>query len=176
MIEAFSDGCCRKEGKGGWGILIYIDNEILIAGSYADRVTNNMMELQGPIEILDRLTIFNEENKQVKITSDSSYFVDGFNQWMHGWEKKGWRKHPTKPDGGIANLDMWKKLFDMKFNRNIKASWVRGHSGHYENEICDAIANKCCGYRQQIFGMVPNTYQLSPMALDQFLQPNITEV
>lgn len=151
--EAYADGCRKMDGAGGWGALIYIDKEVIFIGDYGIDVTNNMMELQGPLEILKTCNMINVGISTV-IHSDSKYFVDGFNSWMEKWKKFGWTRNENS--GEVKNLNMWKELYDMKHCEDVskKAKWLRGHSGHLENEVCDLIANHCCKIKQRVFGII----------------------
>ncbi len=128
-IYLFSDGSCLKNpGPGGYGtILRYKDNEKIISGGEA-HTTNNRMELKGVIEGLKSL----KEPCCVDVISDSSYVVNSINNWLKNWVKKDFKN--------VKNPDLWKEYLSISSAHTIKATWVRGHVGHEENERCDEIA------------------------------------
>lgn len=136
QIELFTDGACKgNPGPGGWGALLrYGDVEKKLCGGEAN-TTNNRMELMAAIEGLKAL----KESCQVNLTTDSQYVRQGITSWMHGWKKNGWKTSARKP---VKNADLW-RLLDEQVNRhNVQWFWVKGHSGHRENEIADELANK----------------------------------
>lgn len=136
VIEAFTDGACRgNPGPGGWGVLLrFNDHEKRLSGGEAE-TTNNRMELMAVIQALESL------NRQcaVKLTSDSQYVLKGINEWMDNWKKRGWKTAAKKP---VKNVDLWQRLDKARQSHEIEWVWVRGHSGHIENEIADELANQ----------------------------------
>ncbi len=128
-IYLFSDGSSLgNPGFGGYGtILRYQNKERIIKGSEKN-TTNNRMELKGVIEGLKAL----KEPCEVEIISDSSYVVKAINEWLENWVKKDFAK--------VKNVDLWKEYLKVSKAHKIKATWVRGHDGHEENERCDKIA------------------------------------
>ena len=128
-ITLFSDGSALgNPGPGGYGtILVYGDKEKIISGSEV-HTTNNRMELRGAIEGLKAL----KEPCEVEIISDSSYVVKGINEWLKNWIKRDFKK--------VKNIDLWKEYIEVSKPHKIKATWVKGHDGHEENERCDDIA------------------------------------
>lgn len=134
-IEIFTDGACKgNPGPGGWGALLrFGDKEKGLCGGEVP-TTNNRMELMGAIEGLRALT----EPCEVKLTTDSQYVRQGITQWMHGWKKNGWKTAAKKP---VNNEDLWKKLDEQVARHQVSWFWVKGHSGHRENEIADQLAN-----------------------------------
>lgn len=134
-IEIFTDGACRgNPGPGGWGVLLrYADNEKTLHGG-DKHTTNNRMELQAAIEGLKAL----KERCKVDLTTDSQYVRKGITEWMDGWKKKGWKTAAKKP---VKNADLWKELDELSQQHDISWHWVKGHSGHRENEIADELAN-----------------------------------
>lgn len=146
------DGCRKKSGDGGYAYMIYLENNIIFGGGFKSDTTNNIMELTAPMKALYRLSMTNV--KDVVIESDSKYFVDGFNSWMHKWKKNGWNRGDKK----VANLRIWINLYGLKKHFNsIKVEWVRGHNGHKDNELCDELANKCCAAKKNIDKTIENT-------------------
>lgn len=144
----FSDGACRgNPGPGAWGAIGQdAKGELLFEASGVDfKTTNNRMELEGAIQALIALQKECEENKipfedvQVYLYSDSKYVVDGMNQWVVNWKKRGWKKADKKEP---ENVDRWKKLDELvsEFYK-VHFRWVKGHDGHPQNERCDELAN-----------------------------------
>jgi ribonuclease HI len=136
LVEVFTDGACRgNPGPGGWGVVLrYKNKEKELYGSEA-HTTNNRMELTAAIEALDALS----RSCEVVITTDSQYVKNGINQWIANWKKRGWKTADKKP---VKNIDLWQRLDELVSRHNVKWHWVRGHSGHPENERADALANR----------------------------------
>ena len=134
-VEAFTDGACKgNPGPGGWGVLLrFGDHERELSGGDA-RTTNNRMELTAAIEALAALT----EECEVLLTTDSTYVKDGVTRWMANWKQNGWKTAAKKP---VKNQDLWQQLDEQLHRHNIEWRWVKGHSGHPENERADALAN-----------------------------------
>ena len=130
-ITLFSDGSALgNPGPGGYGtILRYGTRERELSGGEA-HTTNNRMELRGVIEGLKALT----EPCEVEIVSDSSYVVKGINDWLQGWIKRDFNK--------VKNPDLWREYIRVSAPHRIRATWVRGHDGHPENERCDTLARR----------------------------------
>jgi ribonuclease HI len=135
-VEIFTDGACRgNPGPGGWGALLrYGDNERSLWGGEPD-TTNNRMELMAVIQGLLAL----QRSCEVKVTSDSTYVLKGIQEWMPNWKKKGWKTAAKKP---VKNADLWMQLDELVVLHSIDWQWVKGHSGHRENEIADQLANR----------------------------------
>ena len=134
QITLYSDGSSLgNPGFGGWGaILSYKNKDKELSGSQLN-TTNNQMELLAPIKGLEAL----KEPCEVEIISDSSYVVKGINEWLNGWVKKGWINSAKKP---VKNDDLWKQHLEVSKQHKIKATWVKGHAGHIQNERCDILA------------------------------------
>ncbi len=135
-VEIFTDGACRgNPGPGGWGALLrYGDNERSLWGGEPE-TTNNRMELMAVIQGLLAL----QRSCDVKLTSDSTYVLKGIQEWMPNWKKKGWKTAAKKP---VKNADLWMQLDELVVLHTIDWQWVKGHSGHRENEIADQLANR----------------------------------
>ena len=130
-VTLFCDGSSLgNPGPGGYGgILRYGEHEKLYSGGEKN-TTNNQMELRGVIEGLKLL----KEPCEVEIVSDSSYVVRGINEWLENWRKKEFKK--------VKNPDLWQEYLRVSKPHRIKATWVRGHNGHEENERCDKMARE----------------------------------
>jgi len=136
LVKMYTDGACKgNPGAGGWGVLLrYKAAEKKLYGGTHD-TTNNRMELQAVIEGLNALT----RPSEVLITTDSKYVKDGITQWIHNWKKRNWLTASKKP---VKNKDLW-ILLDKAVNQHqVEWDWVKGHSGHIENDIADDLANK----------------------------------
>ena len=135
-IEIFTDGACRgNPGPGGWGALLrYNGVERELFGGDPD-TTNNRMELSAAIEGLRAL----KEHCKVTLTTDSVYVKNGITQWLEGWKKKNWKTAGRKP---VKNVDLWKDLDEQNKRHDVEWLWVKGHSGHRENEMADQLANR----------------------------------
>jgi len=134
-VELFCDGACSgNPGPGGWGIILrYKGRERELSGGAAD-TTNNRMELTALIEGLRAI----REPCRVTVTTDSEYVANGINKgWARGWRRNGWVKSDKKP---ALNADLWEALLDELDRHTVTVRWVRGHSGHPENERCDRLA------------------------------------
>lgn len=134
-IEIFTDGACRgNPGPGGWGVLLrYGKKEKTLHGGERD-TTNNRMELTAAIEGLNAL----KEPCEVRLVTDSQYVRKGITEWMANWKKRGWRTAAKKP---VMNVDLWQALDQACERHKVAWEWVKGHSGHRENEIADELAN-----------------------------------
>ena len=135
----FTDGACRgNPGPGGWAVLIRLSKpgaparERELSGG-EPLTTNNRMELMAAIEGLKAL----KKPCRVQLTTDSNYVRDGITRWIHGWQRNGWRTSDRKP---VKNADLWQQLLDAVAPHRIEWHWVKGHSGHVENDRVDALA------------------------------------
>lgn len=136
QVEIFTDGACRgNPGPGGWGALMrFAGRERHLYGGAAN-TTNNRMELQAAIESLRAL----KESCEVNLTTDSVYVRDGITKWLPNWKLKGWKTASRQP---VKNVDLWQALDEQNQRHRIHWHWVKGHSGHRENEIADQLANR----------------------------------
>lgn len=134
-VELFTDGACKgNPGPGGWGVLMrYGDHEKSIYGGERS-TTNNRMELLAAIEGLATLT----QPCKVILTTDSQYVRKGITEWIHQWKKNGWKTAAKKQ---VKNCDLWQQLDQHASRHQLEWHWVKGHSGHRENEIADELAN-----------------------------------
>ncbi len=140
QVEIFTDGACKgNPGRGGWGVLLRMasgegarEKELSGAESHT---TNNRMELTAAIRGLGAL----KEPCAVTLYTDSRYVIDGITQWIEGWKRRGWVNAAKKP---VANADLWRMLEAATAPHVIRWEWVRGHSGHPENERVDRLASE----------------------------------
>lgn len=135
-VEAFTDGACSgNPGPGGWGALLrYNGNERELCGG-EEETTNNRMELLAAIEALSAL----KQPCHVRLTTDSTYVKDGITKWLENWKRNGWKTATKKP---VKNQDLWIRLDEQSSRHRIEWCWVKGHSGHPENERADTLANR----------------------------------
>jgi ribonuclease HI len=135
-VEIFTDGACRgNPGPGGWGVLLrYGEHEKFLKGAEFN-TTNNRMELMAAIRALAAL----KKSCQVELTTDSKYVKDGITTWLTNWKLNNWKTSQNKP---VKNQDLWQQLNDEVNRHSIIWHWIKGHSGHEENEIADRLANE----------------------------------
>ena len=134
--EIFTDGACRgNPGPRGWCVLLSYKGHIKTLHGAEAETTNNRMELMAAIQALESLT----RPCKVRLTTDSQYVMKGIQDWMHNWKKRGWKTAARKP---VKNVDLWQRLDAATRKHDIDWVWVRGHSGHPENEQADALANR----------------------------------
>ena len=133
-IEIFTDGACLgNPGKGGWGVLMrWHDIEKELSGGEL-KTTNNRMELMAAIRGLEAL----REPSKVTITTDSAYVKDGITRWIINWKRNGWKTATNKP---VKNVELWQRLDAVVEQHDVTWCWVKGHSGHAENERVDQLA------------------------------------
>ena len=133
-VDIFTDGACRgNPGPGGWAALLRTgETEREISGG-EPITTNNRMELRAAIEALGAL----KRPCRVELHTDSNYVRDGITKWIHAWQRNGWRTADKKP---VKNADLWAELIAAAARHDVKWHWVRGHSGHPENDRVDALA------------------------------------
>ena len=136
VVEMFTDGACRgNPGKGGWGVILrFGEAEKELYGGEAF-TTNNQMELMAVIMGLEAL----KKPCRVFITTDSKYVLKGITEWMPNWKKRNWKTASKKP---VLNAELWRRLDALASQHEISWQWVKGHSGHPENEIADQLANR----------------------------------
>jgi ribonuclease HI len=136
VVEAFTDGACLgNPGPGGWAALLrYGGTERLLSGA-DPATTNNRMELMAAIEALAAL----KREASVRLSTDSQYVQRGITEWVPRWKRNGWRTADGKP---VANQDLWQRLDALVTGHAVAWLWVRGHSGHPENERVDRAARE----------------------------------
>lgn len=136
VVEAFTDGACSgNPGPGGWGVILrYGGHEKHLFGG-EPQTTNNRMELMAAIVALETL----KRGCAVRLTTDSEYVKKGITEWVSQWKARGWRTADRKP---VKNIDLWQRLDAAVGRHQVEWHWVRGHSGHAENELADALARR----------------------------------
>ncbi|MBA2772113.1 MAG: ribonuclease HI [Sphingomonas sp.] len=133
-VEIFTDGACRgNPGPGGWAALLRMGERERELSGGEPLTTNNRMELTAAIRALQAL----KRPCRVELHTDSSYVRDGITKWIHGWQRNGWRTSDRKP---VKNEELWRELLDVIASHQVRWHWVKGHSGHPENDRADALA------------------------------------
>lgn len=134
-VEIYTDGACKgNPGPGGWGVFLRFNgHEKKIYGS-EPHTTNNRMELTAAVKGLEALS----RTCQVDLYTDSKYLRQGMMTWLAQWKKNGWKNAQKKP---VKNSDLWQELDLLSQKHDISWHWVKGHSGHPENELADELAN-----------------------------------
>ena len=135
-VEIYTDGACKgNPGPGGWGALLrWGSHEKELCGGEPD-TTNNRMELMAVIQALEALT----RPAQVILSVDSRYVRDGVERWMPRWKRNGWQTRERTP---VKNQDLWQRLDQAVARHRVQWRWVKGHSGHPDNERADRLANR----------------------------------
>jgi ribonuclease HI len=134
LVTVFCDGACSgNPGAGGWACIVEHDGERHEYSGGARRATNNQMELQALIEALKNAP----RERPLKIVTDSEYLAKGVTQWMKSWIRNGWMTASRQP---VKNQELWREINLLLTGRKYSFEWVKGHSGHEENERCDELA------------------------------------
>ena len=135
-VEIFTDGACKgNPGTGGWGALLRFGEEERELFGGEPNTTNNRMELTAVIEALAAL----KRRCEVTVHTDSQYVQKGITEWIHNWKVRGWKTAGKDP---VKNADLWRRLDALASKHRVHWKWVRGHSGHPENERADMLANR----------------------------------
>jgi ribonuclease HI len=133
-VEIFTDGACSgNPGPGGWGAILRLGKRERELAGGDPATTNNRMELMAAIMALEAL----KRPCRVRLFTDSNYVRDGVTKWIHGWKKNGWRTADKKP---VKNVELWQRLDAARAPHQVDWIWVKGHSGHPENERADELA------------------------------------
>ncbi len=134
-IEIYTDGACRgNPGPGGWGVVLIAGRHRKTMHGGEAETTNNRMELTAAIEALNAL----KSASRVTLHTDSKYVMDGINEWLANWKKRGWKTSARKP---VKNQDLWEALDEATQRHDITWKWVKGHDGNPGNEAADELAN-----------------------------------
>ncbi|MBL4741903.1 MAG: ribonuclease HI [Idiomarina sp.] len=135
-VHLYTDGSCLgNPGPGGYGVVLEYNKHRKELSQGFKCTTNNRMEMLACIEGLKAL----KRDCEVVITTDSQYVKQGIEQWMHGWKRNGWKTSAKKP---VKNQDLWVKLDNELQRHKVRWDWVKGHSGHPQNERCDELARE----------------------------------
>jgi ribonuclease HI len=133
-VEIFTDGACKgNPGPGGWGAILRSGGKERELSGGETPTTNNRMELMAAIEALKAL----KKPCRVQLWTDSNYVRDGITKWIHGWRRNGWKTADRKP---VKNAELWQALIEAAAPHRVEWRWVKGHSGHPENDRVDALA------------------------------------
>lgn len=136
MIEIYTDGACRgNPGPGGWGALLRSGSHEKELWGGESHTTNNRMEMTAVIKSLEAL----KKPSVVVLTTDSQYVRKGITEWIEGWKRRGWKTASKQP---VKNVELWKEIDALAAKHTVEWRWVKGHSGHAENERVDELANR----------------------------------
>ena len=134
LVEIYTDGACRgNPGPGGWAALLRMGEKERELSGGETPTTNNRMELMAAIKGLEAL----KRPCRVQLFTDSNYVRDGITKWIYGWRRNGWKTADKKP---VKNAELWQELLDAAAPHRVEWHWVKGHSGHPENDRVDALA------------------------------------
>ncbi|OHC76105.1 MAG: ribonuclease HI [Rhodospirillales bacterium RIFCSPLOWO2_12_FULL_58_28] len=135
-VDLFTDGACSgNPGPGGWGALLrWKGHEKELSGGEAE-TTNNRMEMMAAIRGIEAI----KRGPDIRLHTDSAYLRDGITKWIHNWKRNGWKTAGRKP---VKNEDLWRRLDEALLGRDVEWLWIKGHSGHEENERADALARE----------------------------------
>ena len=136
VVHIYTDGACKgNPGPGGWGAILHYNGNMKEINGYASDTTNNIMELTAVIKAINSLN----RPCTIIITTDSTYVKNGITKWIHKWKNKNWITSQKKP---VKNKKLWQELDEAIKQHKITWEWVKGHSGHPQNEKADALANE----------------------------------
>ena len=135
-VDIYTDGACSgNPGPGGWGALMLCNGEEKELSGGEAETTNNRMEMLAAIQAFQAL----KKPTKVRLHTDSTYLKDGITKWIANWKRNGWRTAAKKP---VRNADLWQLLEEVMKPHNVEWHWVKGHSGHPENERADELARQ----------------------------------
>lgn len=135
-VIVYTDGACRgNPGIGGWGVWLQYKGSVREMCGGELETTNNRMELMAAIQALEVL----KRPCMVELNTDSKYVVQGIQEWLPNWKKRGWKTASKTP---VKNEDLWRRLDEASSRHQVKWIWVKGHSGDEGNERADSLANK----------------------------------
>ena len=136
QVEIYTDGSCLgNPGPGGWAALLHFKGKNKMISGKAKDTTNNRMELTAVIKALTGL----KEPCHIELFTDSKYVMDGAQQWMKNWKAKGWLRSKNNP---VKNVELWQALDQALNKHQVNWHWVKGHSGHIENDLVDEEARR----------------------------------
>jgi len=136
ILNIYTDGACKgNPGIGGWGAILKYENTTKEIKGFSKETTNNIMELTAVIKALENLN----RKCNIVVTTDSNYVKDGITDWINNWKNNGWKTAKKQP---VKNKELWIILDQLVSKHNITWKWIKGHSGHPENERADELANE----------------------------------
>ena len=143
----FTDGACRgNPGPGGWAVLLRMGAKERELSGGEPLTTNNRMELMAAIKGLEAL----KRTCRVDLHTDSQYVRDGITRWIHNWQRNGWRTSSKQP---VKNAELWQELLAASVPHEVSWHWVKGHSGHEENDRVDALACQAADDQKKVRGL-----------------------
>jgi len=134
IVDIYTDGACSgNPGPGGWGALMLCNGTEKELYGGTEETTNNRMEMLAAIKAFEAL----KPATQVRLHTDSTYLKNGITKWITNWKRNGWRTAAKKP---VKNADLWQLLEKVMAGHQVEWHWVKGHSGHAENDRADVLA------------------------------------
>jgi len=138
-VEIWTDGGCRgNPGPGGWAYIVRDAGTTRESSGFEPSTTNNRMELTAVREALSSLSGA-PASASVSIHTDSQYVQKGITEWIHTWVRNGWKTSAKKP---VKNIELWRSLWELCRDRQIRWEWVMGHAGNELNERCDRMVQE----------------------------------
>ncbi len=136
IVDIYTDGACSgNPGPGGWGALMLWNGEEKELSGGESETTNNRMEMLAAVRAFEAL----KKPTKIRLHTDSTYLKDGITKWIVNWKRNGWRTAAKKP---VKNADLWQLLEEVMKPHEVEWHWVKGHSGHPENERADELARQ----------------------------------
>lgn len=133
-ITIFTDGGCHgNPGPGGWAAILRHGEKTKEVSGGEEATTNNRMEIRAAIAGLSELRV----SCEVTVYTDSQYLRQGITEWIGGWKARGWVTAKREP---VKNSDLWRELDIHTQRHQVTWEWLKGHTGHPENERCDFLA------------------------------------
>lgn len=141
-IFIYTDGSCtyvkNNPTKAGYGIYIPQKNIEISSPLTNQKLTNNRAELTAIIESIKHLDD-DDLSKKICIFTDSQYSMYIFNGTGEKYQKNNWKNNGSD----VPNIDLIKKMLELKKNYNIVLLKVRAHTDKKDtHSLCNAIADK----------------------------------
>lgn len=142
MIEIYTDGSCSPNpGRGGWGVVCYVNNLIFEDWGGREKATNNEMEMWAFYQSFQ----FVPDNKKVIIYTDSKYVLGEIGESVKNgtFTKKAWLPNQIITNKKIKNAKLWRTIYETITTQKLsfELQWVKGHSDSIGNIRADELAN-----------------------------------
>jgi ribonuclease HI len=134
-VTIYTDGACDPNpGPGGWAAVLQLGANEKVLNGGERQTTNNRMELTAALRALQALN----EPCRVDLYTDSEYVQRGVSEWLPNWKARNWKRK----GGKLANLELWQALDAALLHHEVRWHWLRGHTGHRQNERVDRLARR----------------------------------
>ena len=135
--EIYTDGCFLEQvERGGYAVLIKNpESEYDLHTFSSTSKSNCLIELLAAIKGLEILS----ETDKIRIITDSQYVRKGLTEWTPNWKLNNWL---TANGEKAKNIEYWKKFDELSQGKYLEFFWVKSHSDHFENSICDLYARE----------------------------------